>query len=195
MTGAGVTIDGQYGTLTLFADGSYHYTLGRRAPDGVDDVFTYQATDGDGDTSSATLTITVPDSNLPPTVDGSAVNVSEEGLAAGIPDNSGNPDTTNDASVSGNIGISDPDGDATTVALGVPAGSYTSGGVAVVWAVSSDGHTLTGTAGGEPVDVLNYDQRFRRISGGALGAVRSARCDDRGFRSRSPSRLMSATVR
>ncbi|MEO8175168.1 MAG: choice-of-anchor K domain-containing protein [Sphingomicrobium sp.] len=151
VTGAGATIHGQYGTLTLFADGSYHYTRDAGAPDGVNDVFTYQLTDGDGDTSRATLTITIPDFNEPPTVSGSAVNVSEEGLAAGIPDNVGNPDTTNNASASGNIGISDPDGDATTVALGVPAGSYTSGGVAVVWAVSSDGHTLTGTAGGETV--------------------------------------------
>ena len=85
-----------------------------------------------------------------PSVAGSSANVSEEGLDAGIPDTIGSPDTTDAASVSGAIGISDLDG-STTVALGIPTGSFSSGGVPIVWAVSNGGHTLTGTAGGETI--------------------------------------------
>ncbi|MEQ8312335.1 MAG: Ig-like domain-containing protein, partial [Sphingopyxis sp.] len=56
------TVTGQYGTLTLNADGSYSYVRNPGTPGGVDDVFAYQITDGDGDTSTATLTIGIADS-------------------------------------------------------------------------------------------------------------------------------------
>ncbi len=56
------TVAGQYGTLTLNADGSYSYVRNPGTPGGVDDVFAYQITDGDGDTSTATLTIRIADS-------------------------------------------------------------------------------------------------------------------------------------
>ena len=78
-------------------------------------------------------------------VAGSTVNVSEEGLVGGNPDTTGSPDTTNDPVKTGDIGLSDPDGDATTVTLGTPTGSYTSGGEAVHWAVSADGHSRSVT--------------------------------------------------
>lgn len=157
VTGVGVTVQGQYGSLTLFADGSYVYTRDAGAPDGVTEVFTYQLTDGDGDTSSATLTITIPNFNLPPTVEGSSASVSEEGLPTGLPDEDGEPDTTDQASASGTIGIADPDGDATSVALGEPAGSYSSGGVPIVWTVTDGGHTLTGSAGGATIVTVTID--------------------------------------
>jgi VCBS repeat-containing protein len=57
----GTTINGQYGTLTLGANGNYTYVRNVNTPGGVTDVFTYQLTDGDGDTSSATLTIDIGD--------------------------------------------------------------------------------------------------------------------------------------
>ena len=53
--GASVTINGQYGTLTLEADGDYTYT--RTSSSAGTDVFTYTLTDGDGDTDTATLTV------------------------------------------------------------------------------------------------------------------------------------------
>ncbi|WP_338424246.1 beta strand repeat-containing protein [Sphingopyxis kveilinensis] len=56
------TVAGQYGALTLNADGSYSYIRSPGTPGGVDDVFTYQITDGDGDISTATLTISIADS-------------------------------------------------------------------------------------------------------------------------------------
>ena len=55
------TVQGQYGALTIAADGSYTYVRDPGTPGGVDDVFTYQITDGDGDTSTATLTIRIAD--------------------------------------------------------------------------------------------------------------------------------------
>ncbi len=55
------TVQGQYGTLTINANGSYTYVRNPGTPGGVNDVFTYQITDGDGDTSTATLTIGIAD--------------------------------------------------------------------------------------------------------------------------------------
>ena len=143
-----VLIHGTYGDLTIYEDGSYTYTR-TDAHTGGTDVFTYQLTDGDGDTSTATLTIDVPQVNQAPTAEGSSVNVSEEGLVGGNPDASGSPDTTNSATASGSISASDADGDALTITLSAPAGSYTSGGQAVNWSVSADGHTLIGYTGSD----------------------------------------------
>lgn len=62
-----LVIQGQYGTLTLDADGGYRYALDDANAEvealdkgqTVEDTFTYTLTDGDGDSSDATLTITV----------------------------------------------------------------------------------------------------------------------------------------
>ena len=56
-------VQGQFGTLTIKADGSYSLSWGAGAVGGSVDAFTYTLTDGDGDTSQATLTITNPDQN------------------------------------------------------------------------------------------------------------------------------------
>ena len=142
-------VHGDFGTLTIKADGSYVYTLDQGTHGGADEVFTYTITDGDGDTSTATLTIPVPAVDNPPIAASDAVNVSEEGLPGGIPDNTGSPDTTDSATASGAIIASDPEGDPLTFTLGTPSGSYTSGGQAVNWAVSPDGHTLVGYTGND----------------------------------------------
>jgi VCBS repeat-containing protein len=57
--GGGVTINGQYGTLTIGTNGQYTYN--RTSDSAGTDTFTYRLTDGDGDESTATLTITLPD--------------------------------------------------------------------------------------------------------------------------------------
>lgn len=54
-------VQGQYGTLTINAQGGYTYVRNPGTPGGVNDVFSYQITDGDGDTSTATLTIGIAD--------------------------------------------------------------------------------------------------------------------------------------
>ncbi|WP_171880362.1 VCBS domain-containing protein [Mesorhizobium jarvisii] len=65
--GIGVGIAGQYGTLVLNANGSYAY---KANPDAVTanavDHFVYTITDGDGDTSTVTLDITVNNVTLTP---------------------------------------------------------------------------------------------------------------------------------
>ena len=89
----GQPVDGTYGTLTLNADGTYTYTLnaGVDVPKGstYTEEFTYTITDKDGDTSEATLTITIKgDENVPVvTVDtpeqGDANIMVDEGALAG----------------------------------------------------------------------------------------------------------------
>ena len=94
------------------------------------------------------------DDNDPPLIGTSSVNVSEEGVssvAAPNPDNVGSPDTTNSATNSGVLPVSDPDGDALNVILGAPSEALTSAGVTIIWSVSPDGHVLTGSAGGNTV--------------------------------------------
>ena len=66
----GEAVNGTYGTLTLNADGTYTYQLtpGVDVPKGesVTEEFTYTIKDADGDTSEATLTITIKgDENVP----------------------------------------------------------------------------------------------------------------------------------
>jgi len=59
LEGGAVMIEGAYGTLTLYSNGEYGYKLNDPAPQGAEDVFSYQIQDGDGDQSSAILTIDI----------------------------------------------------------------------------------------------------------------------------------------
>jgi VCBS repeat-containing protein len=118
--GAGTTINGQYGTLTIAANGNYTYTRNVGTPGGVNDVFTYQLTDGDGDTSTATLTISIGDSpaaiTFIPSV-GEGTVVSEVGLP---PRNNETPGSNPELPVettTGTISFLSPDGVA-SVSLG-----------------------------------------------------------------------------
>jgi len=105
----GFVVDGQFGTLTMDANGQYTYVLHENAPGGSTDVFTYTLTDGDGDPSTATLTINNPDrpveiTNLTPEAQGGDVIVDEDDLQDGS-------DTTKESTtVSGSFNISAPDG-------------------------------------------------------------------------------------
>jgi hypothetical protein len=58
-------IDGQFGTLTLAADGTYSYVRNAGAPGGVFDTFTYTIQDADGDVSFNTLTMALAASSAP----------------------------------------------------------------------------------------------------------------------------------
>jgi len=78
----GTSITGTYGTLVVGADGSYTYTADQSAADELDasetatDSFTYTVTDGQGETDTATLVITVTGINDDPVAvnDTDAVN-------------------------------------------------------------------------------------------------------------------------
>ncbi|WP_232471531.1 DUF5801 repeats-in-toxin domain-containing protein [Halomonas sp. N3-2A] len=77
-----LVIEGEYGTLTLNADGSYTYEADPASTNAdVQDVFTYTVRDGDGDESTATLTINVADVTGTPT--DTTGSVDEAGLADG----------------------------------------------------------------------------------------------------------------
>ncbi len=142
-----------YGTLTIRADGSYSFNangadaqkLAAGQTAGV--VFTYTATDGTVERIS-TLTITITGTNDAPTLSiDSGVAVSEEGLAGGIADKTGNSDTTDNVTASGKITVGDVDSqDTLTISLNGPAG-LTSGGAAVQWSWDAATKVLTGYTG------------------------------------------------
>jgi VCBS repeat-containing protein len=120
--GAGTTINGQYGTLTISANGSYTYTRNAGTPGGVNDVFTYQLTDGDGDASTATLTISIADSPVTitsvPTA-GAGTVVDEAGLPARGTEPPGSNAAAPSESTSGTISFTAPDGVASVSINGV----------------------------------------------------------------------------
>jgi VCBS repeat-containing protein len=83
---AGDTIEGEYGTLIIAADGTYSYTRNPGTEGGVSDSFTYTITDGDGDTATANLVIAIADSPVVldlPVAGEDGTLVDEAGLPAG----------------------------------------------------------------------------------------------------------------
>ncbi|MBX7513699.1 VCBS domain-containing protein [Qipengyuania sp. GH38] len=83
---AGETVQGAYGTLTIAADGTYSYTRDAGTPGDVEDSFDYVITDGDGDTATATLVISIADSPVTldlPVAGEAGTEVDEAGLPAG----------------------------------------------------------------------------------------------------------------
>ncbi|WP_238567514.1 choice-of-anchor K domain-containing protein [Aeromonas lacus] len=87
------------------------------------------------------------DNDAPPTV---VINkpavVSEEGLANGLPDTTGNTDTTNATVASGTITVGDADSSSVMVSLTGPSG-LKSGGLDVKWNWDASGKVLTGYTG------------------------------------------------
>ncbi|WP_143007530.1 retention module-containing protein, partial [Pseudomonas sp. 06C 126] len=79
------TFTGTYGTLQLFADGSYVYTLDKTDPQFMalngggsgTETFTYQLNDSDGDTSTASLVLQVHNNDDPVVLTGLEVNGGE----------------------------------------------------------------------------------------------------------------------
>ena len=124
-----------------------------------DATFTYTVSDGRGGSDTATVTLKVtPVADAPTIQSGVSATVSEEGLAGGLQDSTGNPtDTTNAKTATGTIAIADPDGDAiSSVVLTVPtfATPLTSGGQTITWSGDNTG-TLTATAGGQTVATIS----------------------------------------
>lgn len=94
--GTDTVIDGAYGQLKISSDGHYTYTRTSGSMGGVDDVFNYTLTDGDGDTSPATLTIKIGDStptigSNSPDAGGDTARVYEAGLASTTADRTNEP--------------------------------------------------------------------------------------------------------
>ncbi len=120
--GAGTTIAGQYGVLTISANGDYSYTRNAGSPGGVTDVFGYQITDGDGDASTTTLTISIADSPavitfVPTTGDGTVVD--ESGLPPRPGESPGSDQQSPSETTAGTITYTAPDAPATVAINGV----------------------------------------------------------------------------
>ncbi|WP_200956695.1 beta strand repeat-containing protein, partial [Tsuneonella troitsensis] len=108
-----LVIAGQYGNLTIKADGSYSYVRTPNTAGGVTDVFTYTLTDGDGDSDTATLTISIGDSpasvvSLP--TSGAGTIVDEAGLPARTDGAPGTAEATPVETTNGAITVVAPDG-------------------------------------------------------------------------------------
>ena len=146
-------IAGQYGTLTIKANGDYSYVRNAGTPGGVSDVFNYTLTDGDGDNSNATLTINIADStptilNLTPKASGGDVSVDEDDLPAGS-------DTSKETLVgAGNFTVNSPDGIA---ALAIGGHAIITGGIftATSWTTAL-GNTLSVTSFNAATGVVSY---------------------------------------
>ncbi|MDQ3144848.1 MAG: DUF5801 domain-containing protein, partial [Pseudomonadota bacterium] len=117
----GLVVNGQYGVLTVSADGDYSYVRNAGTSGGVTDVFNYTLTDGDGDTSTSTLTIGIgnatPDAGQNPTI-----LLDDDALTNGNPGGVG--DDPNAANLAGTLSGAGGDGALTfdLQANGAPAG-------------------------------------------------------------------------
>ncbi|WP_265102620.1 VCBS domain-containing protein [Acinetobacter johnsonii] len=107
--GTTLTIEGQYGTLILNkTTGEYGYERHEGTPGGVNEVFTYTLVDGDGDSSTASLTLVIGNSAplvTLPSSDGESTKVYESGL-----NNGGSKASTDKETTSGTIAFTSPDG-------------------------------------------------------------------------------------
>ena len=146
-------INGQYGVLSIKADGSYSYTRNAGTPGNVSDVFTYTLTDGDTDTSTATLTIAIGDSrpvitDLTPKVNGGDALVDEDDLS------DGSDSAKESLTATGTFTITSPDGIASLVIGGhtvITNGSF----VAESWETPL-GNTISITGYNAATGVVSY---------------------------------------
>ncbi|HEH9432893.1 TPA: choice-of-anchor K domain-containing protein, partial [Aeromonas sobria] len=116
-----------------------------------------ETSNGSKESTVLELPVTVlPINDAPVIVSGVAV-VSEEGLPGGLPDSIGNPsDQSNSKEMSGQLSISDEDGDALNVVLVKPIGVFSSGNQPVTWE-GDNSKTLIAKAGGQTVAQITID--------------------------------------
>ena len=111
---AGVlTIEGQFGELTINPDGSYSYARNPGTPGGVVDVFRYTLTDGDGDSVPANLTISIENSKVDlnvPALGSPGTQVDEAGLPARGAEPQGSDEPANTELTQGAITFNAKDG-------------------------------------------------------------------------------------
>ncbi|MGL5523208.1 MAG: type I secretion C-terminal target domain-containing protein, partial [Aeromonas veronii] len=156
-TQVAVTIGGVKQVVNVNANGNFNVTVPANTDSFSVKVSTVNDTvfeasenytlSGAGTSSTVTGTATITDNDAPPTV---VINkpavVSEEGLANGLPDTTGNTDTTNATIASGTITVGDVDSSSVTVSLSGPSG-LKSGGLDVKWNWDASGKMLTGYTG------------------------------------------------
>ncbi|MDT0231599.1 DUF5801 repeats-in-toxin domain-containing protein [Acinetobacter sp. RRD8] len=103
-TGVGTSITGDYGTLTLNANGSYSYKADpNKITANAQDVFTYTVGDADGDLKTSTLTINVQDVTANPLT--TVGSVREDGIDANGTQSAGTDASSSSNVVVGNLNL------------------------------------------------------------------------------------------
>jgi T1SS-143 domain-containing protein len=147
--GGSVSINGTYGTLIMNSDGTYSYQATAEDPDGVEN-FVYTLRDGDGDTDTAKLDITVTPDGEPVAVS-QFFDIDETNLTPGPMIYNG------DLNVDfGRDGVGGVEGNGSfTAGASLANGQLTSNGVPVT--VALVGNTYVGTAGATQVFTLTLN--------------------------------------
>ena len=154
--GSSATIAG-VGTLTVGSDGRFLFTPAQDYAGAVP-VASCTVSDGRGQVSVSTLTLSITPVNDAPTLRGTTLTLSEEGLAQGRPESGETPATQ----AGGRLQFSDVDSSALSFTLSAPTALLSSGGVALSW--SGDGSAarpLVGSAAGQAVISATIDAEGR----------------------------------
>ena len=161
----GTALTGEFGKLTLNADGTFSYTANHNVLVGSKDVFTYTITDDDGTTSSTTLTITIAAGQGPVAGSDSSLSVNESALA---PNGSGahlTPDVAT-TQVSFTAGADDLHVTLNASALTTLLAGFPN----LVWTTAAGGQEIVGTQNG--VTVVKFDiTAGATIAAGTSGQV------------------------
>ncbi|OYU61409.1 MAG: hypothetical protein CFE30_15335 [Bradyrhizobium sp. PARBB1] len=161
----GTALTGEFGKLTLNADGTFSYTANHNVLVGSKDVFTYTITDDDGTTSSTTLTITIAAGQGPVAGSDSSLSVNESALA---PNGSGAHLTPDGATtqVSFTAGADDLHVTLNASALTTLLAGFPN----LVWTTAAGGQEIVGTQNG--VTVVKFDiTAGATIAAGTTGQV------------------------
>ncbi len=148
------------GTITVDGSGNLVYTPPASVDSDSVETFTYLITDGDGDTSQASFTVTVTDDSIP-VIEQRALDVAvdEDGLALANVDaplateTDGNELAVNTGTVSIDFGgdlPADPDAAFTFLLTGLDGQLQTTNGTPVTFVVDGPTGDLVGTAAGNP---------------------------------------------
>ncbi|MFO1276200.1 MAG: immunoglobulin-like domain-containing protein [Sphaerotilus natans] len=154
--GSSATIAG-VGTLTVGSDGRFLFTPAQDYAGAVP-VASCTVSDGRGQVSVSTLTLSITPVNDAPTLRGTTLTLSEEGLAQGRPESG----ETTATQAGGRLQFSDVDSSALSFTLSAPTALLSSGGVALSW--SGDGSAarpLVGSAAGQAVISATIDAEGR----------------------------------
>jgi len=172
----GATINGQYGALTINADGSYDYVSNGTNTVAVQDVFTYTLADNDGDVDTADLTIRIADVDDQPILANPAELIVDETDL--------NPTDTDSDAITANFGNDGPGAFTVTGAgtfgfSGATNNQLTSNGASVN--VGVEGNDYVGRAGGDEIFRLtlnNVTGEYEFILMGVLDHADTTNPDD-----------------
>ncbi|WP_424630070.1 DUF5801 repeats-in-toxin domain-containing protein [Bradyrhizobium sp. SYSU BS000235] len=142
------------GAYTFHGDGSWTFDPENNSSTGnIDGSFTYRVTDGDGDISEATQTVTVTNANSLPTAGTATASVDDDGLPHGNPGDASNGDVTLPSPENVAHGLlphnykADGPADSDPIGFAPMEGQHgTVGTESVTYHWDADSHTLTATS-------------------------------------------------